>query len=170
MDLITVEIKAKCPDPGFVRKKLRSREAEFKGVDFQTDTYFNVREGRLKLREGNIENNLIYYRRDNIKGPKQSDVALGSVEPGSGLKEVLSKALGMLIAVKKKREIYFIGNIKFHIDEVEGLGCFVEIEAIDKTGERSRETLLEQCRSYIRLFAIQEDDLIDLSYSDLLIE
>jgi adenylate cyclase class 2 len=91
-------------------------------------------------------------------------------EPGSGLKEVLSKALGILVAVEKRREIYFIDNIKFHIDEVEGLGFFVEIEAIDESGEIGREILLEQCRSFIRLFGIEEKDLIDRSYSDLLLE
>ena len=70
MSFLNVEIKAKCRDAGFIRDYLLSNGAEFKGIDEQTDTYFNVSVGRLKLREGNIENNLIYYERSDQPGPK----------------------------------------------------------------------------------------------------
>ena len=72
MPHLNVEIKAICNDPSFVRNYLVDHGAIFKGMDEQTDTYFNVKAGRLKLREGNIENNLIFYNRTNQAGPKSS--------------------------------------------------------------------------------------------------
>jgi adenylate cyclase, class 2 len=72
--------------------------------------------------------------------------------------------------VDKKREIYFIDNVKFHIDEVKGLGTFVEIEAIDKDGTIGKDKLQEQCQSFLELFKIPQTDLISVSYSDLLMQ
>ncbi len=71
--------------------------------------------------------------------------------------------------VEKKREIYFIDNVKFHIDEVKGLGTFIEIEAIDKEGNIGRDKLLTQCKEYVGLFGIEDKDLVSFSYSDLLL-
>ncbi len=164
-----VEIKAKCAQPEKIRNLLEQRNAEFKGTDYQVDTYFNCRTGRLKLRQGNIENYLIHYQRENKQGPKDSLVTLFKTTPETNMKQVLEKALGILVEVKKQREIYFIGNVKFHIDEVEQLGNFVEIEAINDSGQISRERLLAQCREYMKLFGIEAGDLIDCSYSDLLL-
>ena len=70
MPYLNVEIKARCTNPEFIRQYLKNYPASFKGIDEQTDTYFQSPEGRLKLREGNIENNLIYYKRVNSAGPK----------------------------------------------------------------------------------------------------
>ena len=170
MAIINVEIKAKCPDHEFIRNILNQHNARFIGVDDQTDTYFNVNSGRLKLREGNVENSLIFYERENIGGPKKSNIELVKTEPGSGLKSLLSEALGVLVEVKKKRAIYFIDNVKFHLDELSELGTFVEIEAIDEDGSIGKETLDSQCKKYIDLFGIKESDLIFNSYSDMLLE
>ncbi|MFA6080559.1 MAG: class IV adenylate cyclase [Candidatus Gracilibacteria bacterium] len=165
-----IEIKAKSENQEKIREILKSKNAFFKGLDHQIDTYFNVNHGRLKLREGNIENYLVQYQRENKKGPKQSDFTL--FEPGSksSLKEILIKSLGILVVVDKKREIYFIDNVKFHIDIVENLGTFVEIEAIDVDGTIGKEKLLEQCQLYLDLLEISQSDLISVSYSDLLLE
>lgn len=170
MSHINIEIKAKCSNSEKVREVLNAQKADFKGKDHQVDTYFRTRSGRLKLREGKIENNLIYYQRENLAGPKQSDVTLFKSERGSELKELLTKALGILVIVDKEREIYFIENVKFHIDNVKKLGNFVEIEAIDKEGNIGREELLKQCKRYLNLFEIREKDLIKNSYSDLLLQ
>jgi predicted adenylyl cyclase CyaB len=92
------------------------------------------------------------------------------MDPTKNLKEILMSALNVKVIVKKKREIYFIGNVKFHIDEVDGLGSFVEIEAIDKTGNIGDAKLMQQCKFYMAEFNIEEKDLVRLSYSDLLWE
>ena len=168
MSILNIEIKARCDDQNEIREILKSHKANFKGVDRQIDTYFKVNNGRLKLREGNIENYLIHYSREDKAGPKQSDVILYKTDPDSNLKELLTNALGILVVVDKRREIYFINNVKFHIDEVKNLGDFVEIEAIDKDAEFGKEKLQEQCEHYIELFRIRKDDLISVSYSDLL--
>jgi len=166
---INIEIKAKCFNPSKIRDILKNKNAEFKGSDHQIDTYFKTNLGRLKLREGNIENHLIYYEREDKEGPKQSEVILLETQPNTSLKEILTKALTILIIVDKEREIYFIDNVKFHIDEVKNLGNFIEIEAIDYEGNLGKEKLLEQCKKYMKLFEINEEDLIKNSYSDLLI-
>jgi len=167
---INIEIKAKSNNQEEIRKILQSKNADFKGIDHQIDTYFKVNKGRLKLREGNIENFLIYYQRENQQGPKQSNVMLFKTTPESSLKEILTKSLGILTVVDKKREIYFINNIKFHLDTVKKLGTFVEIEAIDKTKEIGKEKLLEQCNHFLKLFKIPKENLISNSYSDLLLK
>lgn len=164
---INIEIKARCDDFEKIRKILHSKYAKFIGTDHQLDTYFKVNSGRLKLREGNIENHLIFYKREEKKGPKQSNVILFKSEPGSELKKILSEALGILAVVDKKREIYFIDNVKFHIDTVEKLGKFIEIEAIDKDGTTTKDKLHEQCTYYSNLFKISDKDLVSASYSDL---
>jgi len=166
---LNVEIKAKCHNPNKIREILESKNAENKGLDNQIDTYFKVNFGRLKLREGNIENYLIHYYRENKKDPKESHVLLFKSDSKSNLKEILTTSLGILTIVNKKREIYFIGNVKFHIDDIINLGSFIEIEAIDYEGNIGRDRLLEQCHYYLDLFNINREDLIDVSYSDLLL-
>jgi adenylate cyclase class 2 len=166
---INIEIKAKSSSHDKIRDFLISHNADFKGVDHQVDTYFQVNKGRLKLREGNIENYLIYYQRENKGGPKQSDVILFKSEPESSLKLILTNACGVLTIVDKKREIYFIDNVKFHLDTVLNLGTFMEIEAIDSEGNIGKEKLLEQCHQYLKDLDISEADLISVSYSDLLL-
>lgn len=167
MTHLNIEIKARCSNQDRIREILKSKGADFKGLDHQIDTYFNVKSGRLKLREGNIENHLIFYSRPDQSGPKQSEVILLNVAPKSEIKQILARALGVLIVVDKSREIYFIENVKFHIDSVKELGKFMEIEAID-TGDIPREKLSEQCDSYVKLFGISKEDMVSVSYSDLL--
>lgn len=152
-----------------IRKLLNSHSAIKKGTDHQIDTYFKVPKGRLKLREGNIENHLIYYERTDGDGPKQSKILLYKSKPGSSLKTILSQALSVLVLVDKIREIYFIENVKFHLDEVKDLGSFVEIEAIDYSGKIGLPKLNKQCNYYLKIFKITKKDLVSGSYSDLIL-
>lgn len=165
---LIVEIKAHCSDPLHIQNMLEDLDAEFKGVDHQIDTYFLVPNGRLKLREGNIENALIHYHRDNQAEPKQSEVILYQAPTNPNLKAALTAALGIKTIVDKQRRIYFIDNVKFHIDDVKGLGSFVEIEAIDMNSELSTEVLQAQCEKYIETLGIKKEDLLKVSYSDLI--
>ena len=170
MTHINIEFKAKCADPERIREILLAEKAVFKGIDHQIDTYFKVSSGRLKLREGNIENSLIHYERPNTSNAKQSTVLLH--HPGKGntstLKEIMIKTLGVFTIVDKKREIYFIDNVKFHIDNVLNLGHFMEVEAIDEDGSIGAKKLQEQCTHYRKMFQIPDQDLIDVSYSDMI--
>ena len=170
MPYLNVEIKAICNDLSFVRSYLLNHAAIFKGIDEQTDTYFNVSTGRLKLREGTIENNLIFYNRTNKAGPKSSHFHLVKIEDAKGLREALERSCSIKMIVRKRREIYYIDNVKFHIDEVPGLGSFIEIEAGNILANKTEAELLDQCNYYLKEFGIKEDDLIAESYSDLLMK
>lgn len=167
---INYEFKARCNDLKILEKKLKELNPLFIGTDHQVDTYFIVPNGRLKLHEGTIENSLIHYNRKNSAGAKQSNVTLYQHHPDKTLKEILSKSLGVKAVVDKKRKIYFLGNVKFHFDEVSHLGSFVEVEAIDKDGTIGIKKLKEQCNIYIQLFDISKDQFIAESYSDLLVK
>jgi adenylate cyclase, class 2 len=165
---INYEFKASSKDLEMLEMKLKELNALFIGTDHQVDIYFNVPNGRLKLREGTIENALIHYNRTNTADAKQSDVILYQHQPDKNLKEALSKALGIKTIVEKKRKIYFVDNVKFHFDEVKQLGSFIEVEAIDKNGSVGIEKLKEQCNYYIHFLGISKDQFIAESYSDLL--
>ncbi|MCK5158410.1 MAG: class IV adenylate cyclase [Candidatus Heimdallarchaeota archaeon] len=167
--MIDVEIKAKCEDHARIRNILKKKGALFGGEDHQIDVYFKSPTGRLKIRKSTIESVLVYYIRDNIKGIKPSEYYLYKAPEPEKLEELLKIALGELITVKKKREVYFIDNVKFNIDDVKGLGKFVEIEAIT-TNPDEIEHMDEIIRSYIKLFDIKEIDIQSHSYSDLLLE
>jgi adenylate cyclase class 2 len=170
MSHLNVEIKARCPDPERVRQMLAGMGAECRGLDHQVDTYFRCPAGRLKLREGNIENALIHYLRRDEAGPKESHVTLCPTAPGSGLAALLESALGVLVVVRKQRGIYFVGNVKIHVDEVDGLGAFLEIEAIDRDGTLGRAHLQAQCDELMRRLGVRADELVACSYSDLLLD
>lgn len=167
---VNAEIKARCSHPHRVRDYLVSQKAFCKGLDHQVDTYFNVPYGRLKLRRGLIENALIHYHRPDGEGPKSSHVTLFPTDGGDVLLGILSKSLGVKTVVDKKREIWFIGEVKFHIDSVDGLGDFVEIEVIDADGDRPFRSLLETCRRHMEALGIDASDLVSSSYSDMMLE
>ena len=168
MNIKNFEFKAKVDNIEYYEKKLLALNPIFIGIDHQIDTYFNTTKGRLKLREGNIENSLINYNREDISGSKQSDIILYQHEPNNALKDILTLQLGIKIVVDKKRKIYFIDNIKFHFDIVDSLGTFIEVEAIDNKEEFTIEQLRTQCDKYFNFFELNETNVIDKSYSDLI--
>ncbi|MFP4053763.1 MAG: class IV adenylate cyclase [Phycisphaerae bacterium] len=168
---LNVEIKARCDDRDRVRDVLENAGADFHGHDHQIDTYFCVSAGRLKLRQGTIETALIHYERPDQPGPKASAVRLYQPvgpDQATRLREVLAAALETRVVVDKRREIYFLENVKFHIDDVTALGEFVEIEAIDRDGRIGRDALQRQCEQWMRRLGIDPGDLVEQSYSDML--
>jgi adenylate cyclase class 2 len=169
MNILNVEFKARLKSNAEAEQKLLTLNPVFIGEDHQTDTYFNVAEGRLKLREGNIENSLIWYKRENAADAKQSDIILYKHQPDEALKNILIKVHGIKVIVDKKRKIYFIENVKFHFDQVKELGEFMEVEAIDETGSIGKEKLREQCDFYASFFGVAAEDFLQYSYSDMLI-
>ncbi|HQW91629.1 MAG TPA: class IV adenylate cyclase [Ferruginibacter sp.] len=168
MPILNIEFKAATKRLNELETLLKQYNPVFIGEDHQVDTYFNVNKNRLKLREGNIENALIHYERENTAGSKSSHVLLYQHQPDKTLKEILIKTLGIKAVVDKKRKIYFISNVKFHFDTVAGLGTFVEVEAIDKDGTIGRDKLQAQCDEYAALFNIEAADFCSHSYSDMI--
>lgn len=169
MSFINREFKARCADPERIRALLSERGARYVGCDHQIDTYFHVPHGRLKLREGSIEHSLIHYHRPDTAGSKTSTVILYQPEPDPQLKAALAAALGVLVVVDKLRHIYFEDNVKIHVDEVQQLGSYLEVEAIQIDPSMTEASLQKQCDAYAALFAVREEEYVDRSYSDLLL-
>ncbi len=168
---MNIEIKAICHSPERIQSILQELDADYKGLDHQIDTYYKVPDGRLKLRHGNIERTLIHYQRVEQKGLKKSIVELFHVEKDiETLKSILDKSIPHLVTIDKLRHIFFIENVKFHVDEVKQLGAFVEIEAIDRDGSIGEAKLREQCTHYMSVLGLKREDLIDKSYSDMLLK
>ena len=168
MNIKNFEFKAMVDNLEKYENKLLTLNPVLIGTDHQVDTYFNVSKGRLKLREGNIENALINYYREDEQGSKMSEVILYQHKPDPALKDILALQLGIKTVVDKKRKIYFIDNVKFHFDIVSTLGTFIEVEAIDSNNEFTTDELKKQCDQYFDFFELQNASLIDKSYSDLL--
>ncbi len=168
MNIKNFEFKARVDDVGFYEQKLLTLNPVYKGEDHQIDTYFNAPKGRLKLREGTIENALINYQRENSADAKLSEVILYQHTPDKALKDILTAQLGVKIVVDKIRKIYFIDNVKFHFDLVVGLGTFIEVEAIDDKEQFTIAELKAQCDKYFSFFKLEKSNLIDKSYSDLI--
>src|SRR5439155_18630366 len=167
MNLVNYEFKARLRNEKRIRAALRQLKARFIGTDHQVDTYFRVPRGRLKVRQGDIENALIFYERPNARRARQSRVRMIELPPHSAVEEILAAAPGVLAVVDKRREIYFAGNVKIHLDRVRGLGRFVEVEAISRSGGVRR--IREQARKFQELFKIEDADILAESYSDLVL-
>jgi len=168
--LINFEFKAKVASLEPYENKLLSLKPDFKGIDHQVDYYFHTEKGRLKLRTGNIENALIHYDRSDSIHARESKVILYKHVTDASLKEILSIHLGVKTVVDKIRKIYFVENVKFHLDLVHKLGTFIEVEAIDGEGQYSIEHLQAQCAYYMEFFGLKVENMIAKSYADLIME
>ncbi len=169
MNIKNIEFKARVRQLEDYEGHLRKLNPRYKGLDHQIDTYFHARQGRLKLREGTIENALINYDRADTAQAKESQVILYRHENNAALKKILTKQLGVKVVVDKYRKIYFIDNVKFHFDDVKNLGTFIEVEAQDFDNSHTVQELQEQCDKYFEYFDLTEGALIKESYSDLLL-
>ena len=148
------EIKAFCPDFGPVRQILRDSGAVFVETKEQIDRYYRLPElgkgegtSRLKLRTESERSELIYYRDDYEDDTRVSHFHLWQM-PDPGTIEVLEAALGMRVVVRKRRELWHRDNIKFNLDEVEGVGRIFELEAQDMDGHDIEEQV-EEYRSLL---------------------
>jgi len=134
----------------------------------QSDTFFGCRDGRLKLREfadGSAE--LIYYRRPDQSGPKESLFFVGAITDPETTKHILSASNGVLGVVKKRRLLYWIGQTRVHLDRVDGLGEFLELEVVLR-GDQSTDEGTAIAHRLMETLHIQRDQLIEGAYLDLL--
>ncbi len=132
------------------------------------DTYFKVPTGRLKLREiSDQESILIFYERDDEKGSKASNYFISPIQDPEALKDVLSRSLGVKVIVDKHRKLYMLKNTRIHVDMVSELGNFMELETVIRS--QTREEAMDEHLKVIELLGIRNDDLVEKSYSDLLL-
>jgi adenylate cyclase, class 2 len=167
---MNIEIKVHVDDLDAVRERVRALDADFLGADRQRDTYFKVSRGRLKLREGTVEACLVFYVRPDTAGPRRCDYELCSFTPGDSvlplIRRVLAAALGVRAVVEKNREIYYVGAVKIHLDEVIGLGSFAELEVIGREGD-DPAMLESTCGEFMSLLGLDPTRSEGASYVDL---
>ncbi|OGF98102.1 MAG: hypothetical protein A3F83_14420 [Candidatus Glassbacteria bacterium RIFCSPLOWO2_12_FULL_58_11] len=166
----TVEIKARCADHTRIRRLLKSRGAKFLSRETQTDIFYRVSEGRLKLRKSKSEKYLIGYQRPDSRGAKQCLVDLYEYNDPGSLDRVLTGVLGRRLTVRKRRERWLLGSVKFHLDRVDKLGTFLEIEVLGTRGKDDPEDLKRTCEEWLELCGVSPEDLVKVAYADLLEE
>jgi predicted adenylyl cyclase CyaB len=167
MKRLNFEFKARLNNEQQVRAALKSLHARLVGTDHQIDTYFRVPSGRLKVREGRIENALIFYYRKNLRRARESSVEMTVLPRRNSVRAILARSLGTLAVVDKRREIYFVRNVKIHLDCVRNLGKFLEVEAISRTDDVKK--IRSQARKFRQLLGITSKDIVAESYSDLIL-
>ncbi len=163
-----IEIKARVED----LEKLKARVEELSDTPVtvipQEDTFFHTARGRLKLRVlAPDDGQLVYYRRQDVSGPKRSDYLISSTVDPESLKKVLASSLGIRGIVRKERLLYMVGNTRIHLDQVEGLGSFLELEVVLCPGQ-SEEEGQEIAAQLMAKLGIQDADLVDVAYIDLI--
>lgn len=163
-----VELKARYEDHGKARALLHG--SEHLGTHRQIDTYFALGERRLKLRqvEGRKDAQLVYYERPDRAAVKESEVLLYELADPAVLKEMLTRTLGIQVIVRKRREIYRHEGVQVHLDEVDGLGRFIEFELVVDDTAKGIEQGTAKVAALARTFGIPDEDLVAASYSDLL--
>ncbi|RQO75656.1 adenylate cyclase [Pedobacter sp. KBW06] len=155
--------------------KLLTLSPYFVGAEHQTDTYFNVPFGQLKLRDTNCTSELIQYKKDRVKHIKESSIVVPTYKPSLALKEILQSQFGVKSVVKKMRRVYLKDNVIFHFDAVEELGKFIKVEATGINDKYTHEDLKQHCEKYLTFFGFHKVNsdglnLIEKSYSELIDE
>lgn len=164
-----IELKAKYPNLKHAEQLVIALGSTLEWQRKQVDTYFSVNRGRLKLREVEGEQSeLIGYFRENITQSRESNYQRLEIENSDELKKMLLQVLGVSVVVSKTRKLYLFKNIRIHLDEVDGLGNFIEFEGVLHPGENESETKNDVDALQAK-FGIESIDLIAESYSDLLL-
>jgi len=165
-----IEIKARVDDVRSLRQRVSSLSDSEPEQIRQEDTFFQSPKGRLKLREFSpTHGELIYYERDDSRDPKRSNYIRSVTTEPRPLKSVLSACLGVRGVVLKNRTVYHFGQTRIHIDEVDGLGFFFEIEVVLCSGE-SAEHGVATAHDLMKSLGIGEQDLVECAYIDLIEE
>ena len=166
------ELKARVDSLDTLRRELQEMKALHIGTFHQTDTYFEVPEGRLKLREteGTQKAQIVYYEREDIPGPKTSRIFIIEPQEPEFFKDFLDKVLKMKVVVDKTREIYQRQGTQIHLDKVKDLGAFIEFERKTEGTPEAASKDREVLEDLMKTLGIKTEDLIRGSYSDLLIQ
>ena len=168
MTACNIEIKARLADFESFKRRAAALSAGPAEMIPQVDTFFHTPRGRLKLRLLAPQRaQLVFYERADMHGPKRSDYHIHETDDPENLKTVLALALGVRGVVIKIRYLYLVGQTRIHLDDVEGLGQFMELEVVlrpgqsDAEGHAIAEDLMEK-------LGIEKDDLLEGAYMDLL--
>jgi predicted adenylyl cyclase CyaB len=163
-----IEIKARAKN--FLEIKNRAKALSDKPAETipQEDIFFNVPQGRLKLRIlAPGRGQLIFYTRPDQDGPKRSDYHIAETSDPENLKHVLELAYGIRGLVKKTRYLYLVGQTRIHLDDVQDLGQFMELEVVMREGQSDAEGQ-GIAEGLMTSLGVERSDLIEGAYMDLL--
>jgi cytidine deaminase len=163
--VVNSELKATDPDPDATAGRVMALGASDEGVLVQRDTYFGARHGRLKLREQDSGAELIAYQRGDSTDAASSDYLLVPAIDPAGLAQALDRSLGTVVVVAKRRRLFLWDNVRIHLDDVDELGAFVEIEIIEPD-----ERAPAQMARLRDALGIEDSALVAVGYSDLLLD
>jgi predicted adenylyl cyclase CyaB len=163
-----IEIKARVHDFESLQQKAEQLSDTPCQVIRQEDTFFNCPQGRIKIRElGPERGQVVYYLRQDVAGPKHSEYKIFETNDPAGLKLILAEAYGVRGVVSKVRYLYMVGQTRIHLDDVKGLGMFMELEVVLKADQTDAEGQAI-AKNLMHRLGIQDKDLIDTAYMDLM--
>jgi predicted adenylyl cyclase CyaB len=162
-----LELKARILSMSDSFQAARNLNIHSKGILHQRDVYYNVPHGRLKLRIfNNVKGEMIYYNRPDKEGRRYSDYFIIPVSNPKTANEFFTAALGQKVVVDKRRHLFLYKNARIHLDNVQGLGSYIEFEVVVKYGKTQARILLEFLSKH---FKIKRSDTIAVSYSDMVL-
>jgi predicted adenylyl cyclase CyaB len=162
-----IEIKARVRDFAAFEARATALSETYPQVIPQADTFFNVPSGRLKLRQlGPEDGQVVYYERPDQEGPKRSNYIVAATSEPAAMKAALSAALGVRGVVRKTRLLYMVGQTRIHLDDVEGLGHFMELEVVLRPGQSDAEGQAI-AEDLMRRLGIKQEDLLEGAYLDM---
>ena len=163
-----IEIKASAPDLQALESHVREIADSGPEVIDQDDTFFRCDTGRLKLRQlSNNHGELIFYQRADVTGPKSSFYLKTETGDPEGLRQALDLAYGKIGRVKKRRVLYLSGKTRIHLDTVNALGTYVELERVLDESE-STDIGTKDIEQIIKRLKIEPKQLVKGAYLDLL--
>jgi predicted adenylyl cyclase CyaB len=165
---VNIEIKAHVRDFESLKQSVAQLSDTACQIIPQEDTFFYCPYGRLKLRELDPHRGqLVYYQRQDISGPKHSTYEIFETDNPAGLKMILAQAFGIRGVVTKIRYLYLVGQTRIHLDDVKGLGKFIELEVVLQPGQTDSEGQ-EIAENLMKELNISDLDLINSAYMDLI--
>ena len=164
-----IEIKARIENVALLTPRVAALASEGPLEIAQDDTFFNCDNGRLKLRAfSNDAGELIFYRRVNEAGPKESFYLKSPTSSPETLRESLSLAYGQIGRIRKYRTLYLVGRTRVHLDRVEGLGHFLELEVMLVDDEPPEQGIREASELMDQL-GVKPEQLVEGAYLDLML-
>jgi predicted adenylyl cyclase CyaB len=155
-------------DPIGLRAQVEALATSAPVVLRQEDTFYHCPSGRLKLRVlSDVEGELIFYDRPNTDGPKTCEYLICPTTEPRNLASILGATMKIRGVVRKKRLLYMVGRTRVHIDEVDGLGSFLELEVVLQPDE-SMSSGEREAQELMRSLGIRKVDLVSVAYIDLL--
>jgi predicted adenylyl cyclase CyaB len=165
---LNIEIKVRHSDLNTVEEIILKNKWPAGGIELQKDTFFNVPNGRLKLREINDEQAvLIPYLRPDSDKPRHAEYVLLKADDPDQTVDILKRMLGIRLIVKKKRRIFFYENVRIHLDWVDSLGSFIELEGVI-TKKEEQEKTHAKVLWLMKMFDIKPENIIKEAYVDIM--